>query len=60
LLAVFIIPSLGVAVSLGKQKMPVARSRDPGRENEVVLPLQTPELRAPRKARWVWAGAVAK
>jgi hypothetical protein len=49
-----------VAVWHGKQEIPVARSIDPERENEVVLPHQPPELWAPRKARWVWAGAVAK
>jgi hypothetical protein len=37
-----------VEVRHGKQEMPV------------VLPLQPLELWAPCKARWVWAGAVAK
>jgi predicted benzoate:H+ symporter BenE len=30
----------------------------PERENEVILPLISLGLRAPCKARWVWAGAV--
>ena len=34
--------------------------RDPERGSEVVLPLQLLKLWAPSKARWVWAGAVAK
>jgi hypothetical protein len=32
----------------------------PERGNEVVLPLRPLELWAPCKARWVWAGVVAK
>jgi hypothetical protein len=44
----------------GKQEIPVARSRDPERENEVILPLQPLELCASCEARWVWAGAVPK
>jgi hypothetical protein len=35
---------LRVADRHGKQEIPMARSRDPERENEVVLPLQPFEL----------------
>jgi hypothetical protein len=51
---------LRVVVWHGKQEMPVARSHDPEREIEVVLPLQSLELWLPCKVRWVWVGAVAK
>jgi hypothetical protein len=51
---------LRVVVWHGKQEMPVARSLDPERENEVLLPLQPLEQLVPCKARRVWAGAVAK
>jgi hypothetical protein len=44
---------LRVAVWHWKQKVLVARSRYPERENEVVLPLQPLELWAPCKPRWV-------
>jgi hypothetical protein len=47
-----------VAVRHGKQEMPVARSRDPERESEVVLPLQPLKLWAPYKPRWVRVGEV--
>jgi hypothetical protein len=51
---------LRVVVWHGKQSISVARSRDPERKIEVVLPLQLLELWAPCKTRWVWAGVVAK
>jgi hypothetical protein len=42
----------------GKQEIPVAGAGASRTGNKVILPLLPLELRAPYKARWVWAGVV--